>query len=108
MERPALNLNDVGTREQHYIELIELFENSLELLKDQQHRFKSERLEMIADELDVTIEYLKRTVTGALEGFNVLFYRREINRASAELSVERTIREAKRTVRPRKTTKKVE
>lgn len=68
-----LDLREVGTREKHYNELLELWEDSHELLRQRQLYMRSFSMIAAQADLDVCIEMLKKSMR-SLKGFNQDFY----------------------------------
>jgi hypothetical protein len=69
-------MTDVGTREQHLFELLELWQDTEEWATDRPSH--SQRKLNILEELEIAIAFLRRTLTAGTQ-YNENFYRFAIN-----------------------------
>ena len=93
MAQDALNLGHEGTRQQHLIELLELWNDTLSKLEERgwHPSFQFHHVDAAKVELKAAIKQLQ-FVIGASEGYNESFYRAEIN--CGAISLEDTPRSA--------------
>jgi len=76
----SLDLNHSGTRQQHLIELLELWNDTLSTLEERgwHPSFQFHRVDEAKKELQASIKQLQ-FVIGASDGYNERFYRDAIN-----------------------------
>jgi hypothetical protein len=68
--RPILNLDDVGTRQQHYTQLLDIWNGGLAILLSKSETSRSPREEDMIEHLTHSIELLKKNMTGTNSGYN--------------------------------------
>ncbi len=74
-----LDLRDAGTREQHCMELLEIWETGLMILRARRHRLVTDRDKQMVLELEAATGLLKKHLLTTAGGFREMFYLREIN-----------------------------
>ena len=86
MTAEALNLGHEGTRQQHLIELLELWNDTLSKLEERgwHPSFQFHHVDAAKVELKAAIKQLQ-FVIGASDGYNESFYRAEVNLAAVNI-----------------------
>lgn len=77
--RPVLNLTDVSTREEHYTQLLDLWNGGLEILLSKSEASRSAREEDMIEQLTHSIELLKKNMTGSNSGYDDSAYKKLID-----------------------------
>lgn len=82
----TLSLNHEGTRQQHLVELLELWNDTLRVLEDRgwHPSFQFHKVDEAKAELKAAVKQLQ-FVIGVSDGYNEDFYRREINCGAVEI-----------------------
>lgn len=68
--KPILNLDDIGTRQQHYTQLLDIWNGGLAILMAKSATSRSPREEDMIEQLTHSIELLKKNMMGTNSGYN--------------------------------------
>lgn len=74
-----MDMRDVGTREQHCMELLDLWDSGLRILRERMRLPVVKREAQMIWELEAATGLLKKHLVGTNGGFSEMFYLREIN-----------------------------
>lgn len=74
-----MDMRDVGTREQHCMELLDIWDSGLRILRERMRVPVVEREAQMIRELESAASLLKKHLVGTNGGFSEMYYMREIN-----------------------------